>query len=245
MQQIWKTARQLYKKGTIVTLQWVPAHEGIKGNEVAHQCAQKATRKGARLAEEGGLRLKSKALQAGRDWIKVERIKLFDKLQVGKFTRSIDKALPNEHMTQVYNVLSWEEAGILSQLRTDHTPLKGFLRRIGAKESATCECGATVESTQHYLFHCPQWENERNRLREAMGDRWGDLAYALGGWSGRRDKRTNRPVDGPKERWKPNLAVLKAVIQYVKTTQRFRQKALVEEGVGERGEERGEEVDGM
>jgi hypothetical protein len=28
-------------------------------------------------------------------------------------------------------------------------------------------------------------------------NRWGDLAYALGGWSGRRDKRNSRFVDRP------------------------------------------------
>jgi hypothetical protein len=47
----------------------------------------RATRKKARVAEEGGPRLKSKALQAGRDLIKAERMKLFDKLQTtsGRF----------------------------------------------------------------------------------------------------------------------------------------------------------------
>jgi ribonuclease HI len=51
----------------MVTLQWVPVHEGIEGNEIAYRCAQLSTRKKARLAEEGGLLLKSRALQVGRD----------------------------------------------------------------------------------------------------------------------------------------------------------------------------------
>jgi hypothetical protein len=50
-----------------------------------------------------------------------------------------------------------------------------------------------------------------------MGDRWGDLEYALGGWSGRLERGT-KPVDGLKERWKPKLVVLRAVIQYAKVT---------------------------
>ena len=200
LQQIWHTATQLYTQGTRVTLQWVPGHEGIEGNEIAHNCARLATRKRARLAEEGGPRLKSRALQLSRDWIKAERVRRFDKLQVGKFTRKIDKALPNEHMTKVYNSLSREEAGILSQLRTDHTPLNSNLARIGAKESANCICGPIVESTQHFLFHCPKWRSERTKLRETMVGRWGDLAYALGGWSGRRDKRTSKFVDRASEK---------------------------------------------
>ena len=67
LQQIWHTADQLYAKGTIVTLQWVLAHEGIEGNEIAHKCARLSTRKKAKLVEEGGLLLKSRALQVGRD----------------------------------------------------------------------------------------------------------------------------------------------------------------------------------
>ena len=49
--------------------------------------------------------MKSRALQIGRDWIKSERVRRFDKLQVGKFTCTIDKGLPKEHMTPVYNAL--------------------------------------------------------------------------------------------------------------------------------------------
>jgi hypothetical protein len=61
-----------------------------------------------------------------------------------------------------------------------------------------------------------------------MKGRWTDLSYALGGWSGRRDHRTQRELDGPKEEWKPNMAVLKAVIKFVKATQRFIPTARVE-----------------
>ena len=43
----------------------------------------------------------------------------------------------------------------------------------------------------------------------------GDLAYSLGGWSGRKD-RAVRLIDKEKEKWKPNTAVLKAVIKFVK-----------------------------
>jgi len=229
LQQIWCTARQLYNQGTIATLQWVPAHEGIVGNEMAHSCAQMATKRKAKLAGDEGPRLKSRALQIGREWIRAEKTRRFDQLQVGKFTRTIDKALPREHMTLVYNALHREEAKILSQLRTGHTPLNDNLARIGAEQSANCGCRMGVESVQHFLFYCPKWRNERTKLREAMADRWGDLAYALGGWSGRRDRRNSRFVDGPREKWKPNLKIIKATIQFVIKTKRFQPKATIAE----------------
>ena len=153
-------------------------------------------------------------------------------------------------MTKVYNSLSREEAGILSQLRTDHTPLNNNLARIGAEESANCTCGTVVESAQHFLFHCPKWRSERGKLQEAMADRWGDLAYALGGWSGRMDRRTGKFLDGASEKWKPDMKVLKAMIQYVKDTKRFQARATIigevieEAGVAQGRGERDDDVGG-
>jgi hypothetical protein len=66
----------------MVTLEWVLAHEDIVGNEIAHCCARMATSKKAKLAGDEGLCLKSRILQVGRDWIKAERVRRFDKLQV-------------------------------------------------------------------------------------------------------------------------------------------------------------------
>jgi hypothetical protein len=76
--------------------------------------------------------LKSRTLQIGKDQIKLERVSRFNKFQVSKITRTMDKALLNEHMTLVYNALYQEEAGILLQLRTGHTPLNDSLACIGA-----------------------------------------------------------------------------------------------------------------
>jgi ribonuclease HI len=235
LQQIWYTTRQLQAQGRSVTLQWVPGHEGLKGNELAHQCAQRATNKEAKPIEDRGPRLKSRALQESREWIQKQTFKLFDKLQVGKFTRSIDKALPNNHMIQVYNTLSYEETKVLAQLRTGHTPLKEHLARIGIEESAACECGVPRESTEHFLFQCPKWRTERQSLQQTMEGRWGDLAYALGGWSSRIDRNTGETIDGLKKRWKPNMEVLKAVIQYVRATKRFQPRAQVEQEVEDTG----------
>jgi hypothetical protein len=114
-----------------------------------------------------------------------------------------------------------------------HTPLNDNLERIGAEESAACACGACIEPIQHFLFYCPKWRSERSNLQAALADRWRDLAYVLEGWSGRRDRGTGRFVDGAKEKWKPNMGVIRAVIQYVRATGRFQLRATVVEDTGE------------
>ena len=150
-------------------------------------------------------------------------------MRVGKFPRDLDKALPQKHMVVVYNQLRMEEAKILTQLRTNFSSLNQHLTQLRVVESAACQCGDETESTMHLSFYCPQWIEERVLLREAMGNRWADLSFALGGWSGRRAGTDQRYVDGPSEEWKPNMAVLKAVITFVKATQRLQPKALAEE----------------
>ena len=72
-----------------------------------------------------------------------------------------------------------------------------------------------------------------------MADRWGDLTYALGGWSGRRDRGTDQYVDGAREKWKPNTKVVKAVIHFVMATKRFQPRAVAAEDIEERDDEVG------
>lgn len=61
----------------------------------------------------------------------------------------------------------------------------------------------------------------RAELQAAAGARWGDVPFMLGGWSQRRDERTGRLLDGPREKWKPNIEVVKATIRFLQGTQRL------------------------
>jgi hypothetical protein len=58
------------------------------------------------------------------------------------------------------------------------------------------------------------------------------MGYALRGWRRRKDRGTGKLVDGTRERWKPNMKVLRAVIQCVKDTKRFQPRATVIEEIG-------------
>jgi hypothetical protein len=53
-----------------------------------------------------------------------------------------------------------------------------------------------------------------------------DRAHVFGdcpitGWSGRKDVRTGKFVDGPRERWKPDLKVVRASIRFLYQTGRL------------------------
>jgi hypothetical protein len=55
------------------------------------------------------------------------------------------------------------------------------------------------------------------------------VPYLLGGWGTRKDVRTGQLLDGPKKEWNPDLAVVKATIQFLEKTGRlsFQQEALL------------------
>jgi hypothetical protein len=94
-------------------------------------------------------------------------------------------------MVKVYNTMSQEDTRILVQLRTGHIGLNVYLKRVGKAERSTCTCGLGEESVFHFLFQCPTWAEQRQSLRNAIGNRWADLSYALGGWSDKRDPTGN------------------------------------------------------
>jgi hypothetical protein len=52
--------------GTIITMRWVPAHEGVYSNELAHKYAQKSTTRGNEVDDEPAPQPKLHTLGAGR-----------------------------------------------------------------------------------------------------------------------------------------------------------------------------------
>jgi hypothetical protein len=159
---------------------------------------------------------------------------LSGRADTGKFTKKIDAALHLGKAAGIYQQLISSEAAILAQLRTGKSFLNDYLYKINVAETAVCNCGLT-ESIQHFLFSCRRWEQQRTKLREQHGDRFGDLSYALGGYSSRQEGGRN--IDGPIERWKPDISIVKATIQFAKETGRLhssRQEASAEMDLNER-----------
>ena len=212
---------------TKVTLEWSPGHSHIPGNEKAHNLAQQATRveaMGSWLAPYP--MLQSVALEKGSrmflsppsPWINP---------QVGRFTYSFDKALPGKHTFELYNGKSHVEAATLCQLRSGMCKLNKYLARIGAIDTDTCSCGREPESVDHFLFRCRLWHSQRQSLCKLASKfkRWGDLSFALGGWSG-------ETKDGDRSKWKPSLEMVAATVKFALETKR-----LAEEWSREKAEE--------
>ena len=78
----------------------------------------------------------------------------------------------------------------------------------------------------HRLEGC-QGGKQRAKLRQQHGQRFGELSYALGGYSSRQEG--GESIDGPIERWKPSMEAVRATIEFAKSTGRLQPNMQDEE----------------
>jgi hypothetical protein len=53
------------------------------------------------------------------------------------------------------------------------------------------------------------------------GEREGDLSYLLGGWGKQKEATTVKLEDGEKNKWKSDITVVKATVQFLQETARL------------------------
>ena len=211
--------QNLRDAGLFAKILWIPGHRGVEGNERAHQAAQQMTIVGRTPTSDAARRVREHGMLSKllRKAVEAEAPKTTPTW--GRYTYTMDSALPGKHTLQLYGPLSREDSGILAQARTGHTHLNEYRARIKQADTALCDCNGGVESVKHVLLHCPMWTMERQRLREVAGDRWGDVSFLLGGKSRKCDPRTGKSVEG--EKWKPETKVVRETIAFLKSTGRF------------------------
>ena len=168
-----------------VCFQWSPGHSDIPGNDLAHTLAQQATKKGCSVNSINNQPvLRTTALHMAKE-IQLPKDESFHSSKSGKFTKTIHKALPGKHTRLLYHEKPHKKISVLCQLRSGICRLNSYLFKIKAAASPYCECGATEESIDHFLFRCTRWREQRTKLREIgiTTGRW-DTSFFLGGWYG-------------------------------------------------------------
>ena len=139
----------------------------------------------------------------------------------GRYTWSLDLALPGPHTLELYGALSSNEASMLIQARSNKSHLNSSLYRMRVADSAMCKCGHDDETIRHVILECPRWVAERSTLKQEVGPRWGDMAFLLGAWTPRQDFLTGKYINGPRDKWKPSLDAVRATLRFMAATGRF------------------------
>ncbi|ODM18007.1 hypothetical protein SI65_06795 [Aspergillus cristatus] len=158
-------AKRLHARGCQTTIQWVPGHAGIEGNERADQAAKQAAGKPpGRGPREISLaftcRARTEAITAQRQrWLNKE---LGQRSQQGQRTYRPQR---NWRLDPAAAMAPKHLASRYFQLRSGHAAIGAHLHRIQARDDATCQgCGISRETTHHLLFECREWQHQRNKL---------------------------------------------------------------------------------
>ena len=201
-----------------IWLHWIPGHSGLYGSQRAHELAQRATETTVPRPREADSLPMTVIHRAARKAGFKPEFDVFTRSKSGRYTKKMDGALPGKHTRALYDKLKKTRASILAQLRTGMSRLNCYLHKIAVADSDECECGRK-ETVPHFLFMCQRWSEQRRDMRRVHGTRYGNLSFALGGYS--TYEREGRGIDGRVEEWKPNLEAVRATIDFAIATGRL------------------------
>jgi hypothetical protein len=95
--------------------------------------------------------------------------------------KGIDNTAPSKKYLRLIKNLDRRQASLLFQLRSGHVALNHHLFRIHRSETPSCpHCqGITVETVKHFLLDCPQYVQERHKLRIKLRRNASSLSFLL------------------------------------------------------------------
>lgn len=149
-----------YRKNKRIIICWVPAHIGIKGNEIADELAKEAT------MEE-----KTREIE-----VPMEDLKCLYKEEMRTNTIKMIKTLGRVKGTEYFNSYYKEERSKpwfvelnekrkfitwINRMRANHYNLNISLARVGYLTSARCSCGYEEKDINHFVFTCRKYDNIR------------------------------------------------------------------------------------
>ena len=147
---MWKRLHELSDRTIDVTLQWVPGHAGLDGNETADRLAGEAT-------DESQANVPVD-LASARGAIRRHIAELVQ--------ARAETAHPHPDLTPDHDDLPRWEAVTVSQLRTGFSPLtRDTLHRIGLASDDLCPACKASDSAEHLLAECPAYSAVRSRLQ--------------------------------------------------------------------------------
>jgi hypothetical protein len=149
-----------------VTVEWVPGHHGVYGNEVADDFAKDGTSLPSCIPWEATVSFRRRAM-------KEEALECWRELWQANPTghRSLyhpsDRVLPSLLPSWQMRHLPRRLFGLVLQCRTGHAFMgEYYVRHNISDEPAGCSCGAMLQTRDHILMECARYAQWRHLLEE-------------------------------------------------------------------------------
>lgn len=167
-------------QGHDIVLQWLPGHCGISGNHLADDAA--------RCAHDGAptLLIPLSRVDAARELRHIAHNATLAHWNSPLNSNHRPKNLKSLLQKQLPSKISRRDATMLCRLWTGVAFTKSFSHRIGMADSSMCESCNCIETIEHLLCHCAQFDEDRRTLQCALNrldDRPFNEAKILGAWS--------------------------------------------------------------
>ena len=142
-----------------ISLIWVPGHSKIAGNEKADELARLASSTRFTGPEPATAVSFSTLQRIISDW-KAQKFKNhWNSLNTARQARNSIKI--NDRNTKYLLSLSRSNIKRLTSILTGHNTLKKHLHTIGISTDPYCDMCGDIETTEHFLCHCPAYIKSR------------------------------------------------------------------------------------
>ena len=133
----------------LISINWIPAHVGIPGNEVADKLAKQS--------------LTNPVIDINNPKTLQDRFSDIEKYVLAKWQQSWDSKSTTKHYKKIQKTISTKskydnhnrnKEKSISRIRLGKCQLNGYLHTINRHKTGLCDTCAVPETVQHFLMEC-------------------------------------------------------------------------------------------
>ena len=141
-----------------ITLQWIPSHCNIGGNEAADKLAKE----GSSMEQPENPVPQNTCKQIIKSNIQIQWMSDWAQDKTG---RKLFPYMPKPNKKDNLNQLNRKQQAIIFRLRTQHVPLNAHLNRFNPMHEPLCPlCDHAYETVEHFLFDCQKLQDLRENF---------------------------------------------------------------------------------